>query len=264
MVFGDDNLAARNLLQIMRNGLVGCHATLEQNRPPRLMQKQLTDAIQNRARLRTARTRQQIAYRDAVLELVDGGGRKHGANGAELLVGVIVHTVGNLLHGHAQLRGNAVQVAACASGADARHHRQPHAHLLVEYHALAILTAAVYDSVHIWIVALCASHVSGNLTDLEIVVNKPLGLLHDLAARHHRAGNVILREVALLEEVIDGLLDGAHVAPAAGSTLPRAGNTPRLNGFRPLINGMQHLATIGQHHGLEGRGTNVYSKKIMT
>ncbi len=260
VIFRNDDFTARNFAQIVRHRRIGRDTALEEDLLPALVEQQLADAVQNRTGLSTARPRQKVAQRDAVLEFVDGRGGQHRADGAELDVRVVVDFVGNLLNRHAELRGDAVQIAARARRADAGHHGKPHAHLLVVDHALAVLPAAVDDGVHIRIVMFRARHMGGHFAHLEVIVDDTTRVLHDLAARHDRAGDVLRLQPRVGQKRHDRLADGAHVATAAGRATPRASDWPGVHRLRPLVCRVKDVAVLIHHDRLERRRTDVYSQ----
>ena len=259
MVLRDHDVAPRQLAQIVRYRAVRGDAPLEEDPPAGTVQQQLPHAVEDRARLRAARPREEVADRDAVLELVDRRGRKDRADGAELGRGVVVDLPRNLLHRHAEFRRHAVEVAARPRRAHAGHHRRPEVHLRVEHHALGVLPAAVDDRVHVWIEELRPRDVRRHLAHLEVERNETVRVIDDLTARHDRRRHVLEREPRLLEEIVRRLAHRAHAAVPAPTAPPRAGEPPRIDRLRALIRRRQHLPALREDDGLVGRRTDVYA-----
>ena len=155
----------------------------------------------------------------------------------------------------------------------------PHAHLVVEDHALAVLAAAVDDRVHVRVVAFRPGDVRGDFADLEIVRDEAFRVLDDLAARHDRAGDVpgmdagvkrSLRDFGgrlacdvsgvqpcLGKECGEGLFQRAHVAAAAGRAAARAGKLTGIHRLRALVSRMDHAPLVCDDDGFECRGSDI-------
>ena len=81
---------AHELLEEERDGAVERYTALEENLAARCVEEKLADRVEDRARLGLACAREQVADRNAVLELVD---RRRGKNGADIVLDVPVGTV---------------------------------------------------------------------------------------------------------------------------------------------------------------------------
>ena len=213
--FGDDDVVPGDLAQVVGHGPVVGHAALKDD-VPLVAQEEFTHAGHDGPGLRPAGAADDVPQGKAVLELVDAGGRKHRAHRGKFQIAVVVDPVGHLFDGHVQLRRHAVEKGSRAGGADTAHLVVPHVHVFVEHHGLAVLSPHVEDGLAVGVVVTRARHVGGDFADLEVVGDEVRGILHDLAAGDHRAGDVLqIGNARILKKFIHRLPQLAEVAGSA-------------------------------------------------
>ena len=258
VVLRDDDFAAGELLEEERNGAVERDAALEKDLAARRVKEELADGVEDRARLGLARAREEVADRNAVLELVDRRRGKNGADRTELGVGIVVDLLRDVFDLDAKLRRDRVEEATSASGADARHHARPELHRRVVHHALRVLSAAIDNSVDVWVKELRARHVRRHFADLEIKRDELARVLDDLAASHDDCRDVLERSNACnFEELKCEALRRAAAASAAPRAMPGTGNLARVDGLGALVDRALHLAVFAEKDGLESRRADV-------
>ena len=258
VILRNDDFAAGELLEEERDGAVERDTALEENLAAGSVEKQLADRVEDRARLGLACAREQVADRNAVLELVDRRRGKNGANRAELGVGLVVDLVCDILDLDAKLCRDGVKEAASAGGANARHHARPELHRRVIHHALGVLAAAVDNSVNVGMEELRASHVRRNFADLEIKRDELARVLDNLATCHDYCRDVLERSNACnFEELKREALRRAASASATPRAMPSACDLARVDGLGALVDRALHLAVFAEEDGLESRRADV-------
>ena len=261
MELRNDDVVPRDLLQIIRDRAVGGHAALE-NDVSLVVEQELSDSGNDRARLCPAGSADHLPERHAVLELVDRGGAENGADRRKFQIGIVIGLFRHLLHGNAEFEGDAVEERSGSRRADPAHLGGPHSHLLVVDHRLAVLPADVENRPDMRVVVQRSRHMCGDLADLEIIMDEPFRPFDNLTAGHHRAADVLRRHSGVRQKRHHGLFQCSEIAVPAFRTFAAACDPPGFHRFGPLIGHMFNFSVFRHNDGFERCGTDVDSQIV--
>ena len=142
---------ARDRPKVVPDGAIRRDPSLE-NDNSIVVEEQVAHAGNDRSGLSATGSRNHVAKGITILELVDRGRAKHGADRRKLQGRIVVHVVSQLFHGHAQFCRHAVQKRARTCSTNTTHLRHPYLHGVVEQHRFAVLSADVENGPAIGIV----------------------------------------------------------------------------------------------------------------
>ena len=103
-----------------------------------------------------------------------------------------------------------------------------------------------------------AGYMRGHLADLKVEGQKVFGILHDLTAGDHGAGDVLQGGyAAVLEELIHRFPELPEITGAAAGACADAADPSGVHGFGPLIKRMANAAPIRHEDRFESCGTDI-------
>ena len=258
--FRYEDAVARDRLKVVRDGAIRRDPSLE-NDGAIVVEEQAAHAGNDRSGLGAAGGRNHVAKGIAILELVDRGCAQHGADRRKLQGRIVVHVIGQFFDGHAQFCRHAVQKRARARGTNAAHLRHPDLHGVVEQHGFAVLSADVENGPAIGIVMRCRGNMCRHLADKGVEVHETGKVVDHLAAGDNRVRDLVSAGPGLGEKIVQGLGDGAKVAPAAYPAAPGTLQARLKLRLHPPVQMVKHLAIGRKEHCLQRGGTDVYPKK---
>ena len=196
-----------------------------------------------------------------VFELIDAGGREHGANRGKLQIAVVIHLVSHGVDGHIQFGGDAVKKSTGTGGADAAHLVVPDAHIVIEDHGFAVLTADIENGFAVGVEVFCTGDMGGHFTDFEVVGQEIGGVGNDLTAGNNSVADIFnAPQTGVGKEFIHCLTELSEIAGTATGTDAGTANSAGIDRAGALIQGLTDFTVFIDKGGFKGRRTDIYSK----